>query len=176
MISFILHPWTDLKTKSEKSDQCKIQKNWCTVTVTRKNKAPRWTFTDSCKPEVRPDTREESSSPAWLAAPAMNVSDTTKVYIWRLDAWCGPTLYRKCHRNNTQGKRHNNTWLMLPGRSLFWNSKLILRIVLWRTISCWIKVACPTGLKCWYPFVYYFIDISQKRHQKIRLNNNCGPT
>ena len=42
------------------------------------NRAPRWTFTDSCKPEVRPGAQEESASPAWLAAPAMNVRDTTK--------------------------------------------------------------------------------------------------
>ena len=48
------------------------------------NRAPRWTFTDSCKPEVRPGAREESASPAWLAAPAMNARDTTKVNIWRL--------------------------------------------------------------------------------------------
>ena len=45
------------------------------------NRAPRWTFTDPCKPEVRPGAREESASPAWLAAPAMNARDTTKVYI-----------------------------------------------------------------------------------------------
>ena len=36
------------------------------------NRAPRWTFTNPCKPEVRPGAREESASPAWLAAPAMN--------------------------------------------------------------------------------------------------------
>ena len=53
------------------------------------NRAPRWTFTDPCKPEVRPGAREESASPAWLAAPAMNAHDTTKVYIWRLGTWCG---------------------------------------------------------------------------------------
>ena len=46
------------------------------------NRAPRWTFTDHCKPEVRPGAREESGSPAWLAAPAINVSDTTKVYVY----------------------------------------------------------------------------------------------
>ena len=40
------------------------------------NRAPRWTFTDPCKPEVRPGAREESASPAWLAAPAMNARDT----------------------------------------------------------------------------------------------------
>ena len=39
-------------------------------------RAPRWTFTDPCKPEVRPGAREESASPAWLAAPAMNARDT----------------------------------------------------------------------------------------------------
>ena len=42
------------------------------------NRAPRWTYTDPCKPEVRPGAREESASPAWLAAPAMNIRDTTK--------------------------------------------------------------------------------------------------
>ena len=73
------------------------------------NRAPRWTFTDPCKPEVRPGAREESASPAWLAAPAVNARDTTKVYVWRLDTGCGPTLYRKCHSHNTPGKRHNNT-------------------------------------------------------------------
>ena len=51
------------------------------------NRAPRWTFTDPCKPEVRPGTREESASLAWLAAnppPPINACDTTKVYILRL--------------------------------------------------------------------------------------------
>ena len=33
------------------------------------NRAPLRTFTDPCKPEVRPGAREESASPAWLAAP-----------------------------------------------------------------------------------------------------------
>ena len=45
------------------------------------NRAPRWTFTELCKPEVRPGAREESASPAWLAAPVMNARDTTK-YIY----------------------------------------------------------------------------------------------
>ena len=53
------------------------------------NRAPRWTFTDPCKPEVRPGALEESASSAWLAAPAMNAGDITKVYIWRLDTGCG---------------------------------------------------------------------------------------
>ena len=51
------------------------------------NRAPRWTFTDPCKPEVRPGAREESASRAWLAATAMNAPDTTKVYKWRLDTY-----------------------------------------------------------------------------------------
>ena len=42
------------------------------------NRSPRWTFTDPCKPEVRPGAREESAFPAWLAAPAMNARDTIK--------------------------------------------------------------------------------------------------
>ena len=42
------------------------------------NRAPRWTFTDPCKPEVTPGAWEESASPAGLAAPPMNASDTTK--------------------------------------------------------------------------------------------------
>ena len=45
------------------------------------NRAPRLTFTDPCKPEVRPGALEESASPAWLAAPAMNARDTTKGLI-----------------------------------------------------------------------------------------------
>ena len=75
------------------------------------NRAPRWTFTDPFKPEVRQGAREESASAAWLAAPAMNARDTTKVYIWRLHTGCGSTRYRKCHRQNRRGKRHNNTWV-----------------------------------------------------------------
>ena len=61
--------------------------------------------------QSRPGAREESASPALLAASAMNARDTTKVYIWRLDTGCGPTLYRRCHSHNTPGKRHNYTWV-----------------------------------------------------------------
>ena len=61
--------------------ECKIQKEMMHCHCGTNNRAPRWTFTDSCKPEVRPGAREESASPAWLAAPAMNARDTTKVYI-----------------------------------------------------------------------------------------------
>ena len=75
------------------------------------NRTPRWTFTDPCKPEVRPGAREESASSAWLAAPAMNTRDTKKVHIWRPDTGCGPTPHRKCHSHNTPGKKHNNTWV-----------------------------------------------------------------
>ena len=76
------------------------------------NRAPRWTFTDPCSPEVTPGAREESASPAWLAAPAMNAHDTTKgIYRGLIDTGCGPTLYRMCHSHNTPGKKHNNTWV-----------------------------------------------------------------
>ena len=43
------------------------------------NTDSRLTFTDLCKPEVRPGVQEESASPARLAAPAMNARDTKKV-------------------------------------------------------------------------------------------------
>ena len=78
------------------------------------NRTPRWTFTNPCKSKARYGARHESASPAWLTAPAMNAMnarDTTKVYIWRLDTGCGPTLYRKCYSHNTPGKRHNITWV-----------------------------------------------------------------
>ena len=78
-------------------------------------RAPRWAFTDPCKPKVRPGVREESASPAWLAAPAMNARDIMKLYIWRLDTGCGPTLYRKFHSHNTLGIRRTHSRLNPPG-------------------------------------------------------------
>ena len=137
------------------------------------NRAPRWTFTDPCKPEVRPGAREESASPAWLAAPAMNARDTTKMYIWRLDTGCGPTLYRKCHSHNTPGKRHNNTWVKpLAGNCTTRNSKKRLLLkrkrrrsdpVLWQNPLYQQEIRKPK-------------DNTHKRHQKLRLHNDCGPT
>ena len=47
-------------------------------------------------------TRGETRCPG--AASTVNARDTTKVYIWRLDTGCWPTLYRKCHSHNTPGK------------------------------------------------------------------------
>ena len=113
-----LHPQESRKGtwQHKNATKCKIQKELMHCHCGTNNRAPRWTFMDPCKPEVRPGSREESASHAWLAAPAMNARDTTKVYIWRLDTGCGPTLYRKCHSHNTPGKRHNNTWVKpLPG-------------------------------------------------------------
>ena len=103
------------------------------------NRAPRWTFTDPCKPEVRTGAREESASPAWLAAPAMKVRDTTKVYIWKLDTGCGPTLYRKCNSHNTPGKRHNNTWVE-PLEGNCTTSSTRLREQVWQ--KCKIQKNC----------------------------------
>ena len=45
------------------------------------NRAPRWTFTDPCKPEVRPGAREESASPAWLAASLEVQSMTLRTFL-----------------------------------------------------------------------------------------------
>ena len=89
------------------------------------DREPWWTFSDPCNTEVRHGARKELAAPAWLSAPAMNARDTTIVYIWRLDTGCGPTLYRKCHSQNTPGKRHTNTWvepLAAKGtRFVYWN-------------------------------------------------------
>ena len=46
------------------------------------NRARRWTFTDPCKPEVRPGAQEEEASPAWLAAPAMNMGQINTQIIF----------------------------------------------------------------------------------------------
>ena len=106
------------------------------------NRAPRWTFTDPCKPETRQGAREESASPAWPAAPAMNARDTTKVYIWMLDTGCGPTLYRNCHSHNTPGKKHNNSsGKVLPlAQILYYGTTLLHHPRGWCT-----DVITPTG-------------------------------
>ena len=83
------------------------------------NRAPRWTFTDPCEPEVRPGAREESASPAWLAAPAMNARDTTKVYIWWLDTGCGPTLYDRLSLNFL-GMFLSSFWICVQSRKKNW--------------------------------------------------------
>ena len=77
------------------------------------NRAPRWTFTDPCKPEVRPGAREESASPAWLAAPAMNACDTTKgIYgALTLDVDWHYIHVGSVTAQTHHGKRHNNTWV-----------------------------------------------------------------
>ena len=109
------------------------------------NRAPRWTFTDPCKPEVRPGAREESASPAWLAAPAMNARDKTKVYIWRLDTGCGPTLYRKCHSPQTHQEKGIIT--------LEWHNKGIITLKRNMTAKKYLwsytKFACSDRSKSW---------------------------
>ena len=66
---------------------------------------------------VRPGAREKSASPGWLASPAMNARDTTKVCIWRLDTGCkiaiprkGIIILRPLHRISF-GPR----WILSPG-------------------------------------------------------------
>ena len=125
------------------------------------NRAPRWTFTDPCKPEVRPGAREESASPAWLAAPAMNARDTTKVYIWRVDTGCGPTLYRKCHSHNTPGKRHNNTWVK-PLAGICTTSSTRQREQVWQKCNIHFssRTQCNTRQRTFYSvlnFIYILI-------------------
>ena len=126
------------------------------------NRVPRWTFTDPCKPEVRPGAREESASPAWLAAPAMNARDTTKVYTWRLDTGCGPTLYRKCHSHSTPGKRHNNTWVEpLAGNCT--TSSTRQREQVWQ--KCKIqKNWCTVTVAPTIEYHYRYIDIFKKSY------------
>ena len=124
------------------------------------NRAPRWTFTDPYKPEVRPGAREESASPARLAASAMNARDTTKVYIWTLDTGCGPTLYRKCHSHKTPGKRHNNTWVeqmetsVRPMRSLWRSYQTSLYEFSYYGIEQHMTMTLPTW-RCLFNLAYY---------------------
>ena len=106
------------------------------------NRAPWWTFTDPCKPVVRPGAREESASPAWLAAPAMNARDKTKEYIWSLDTGCGPTLYRKCHSENTPEKgiitfESNPSHMFNINVHFLWFSDV-------RECPSWCSIVCAT--------------------------------
>ena len=50
----------------------------------RRDATPCGTFTDHVKPGVRPGARYESASHTCLAAPAMNVYNTTNTYILTL--------------------------------------------------------------------------------------------
>ena len=104
------------------------------------NRVPRWTFTDPCKPEVRPGAREESASPAWLAAPAMNARDTTKVYIWRLDTGCGPTLYDrfKCVLRQTDFRWFIVIFSLPVNMTLktavnMYNGSFLLSLIIWKS-------------------------------------------
>ena len=68
------------------------------------NRAPRWTFTNPCKPEARPGAREESASPAWLDAPAMNARDRTKIV--EINQWTNAyiifaSIYTNAHPSAT---------------------------------------------------------------------------
>ena len=112
------------------------------------NRAPRWTFTDPCKPEVRPGAREESASPAWLAARTMNETQrcTQRKCIWRFDTGCGPTLYRKWHSHNTPGKRHNDTWVEPLAGNCTTSS----------TSTKWMKYKVLQDLTYWAAIIYIY--------------------
>ena len=121
------------------------------------NRTPQWTFTNPCKPDVRPGVRKESACPAWLAVPAQNARGTKKVYIWRLDTVCGLTIYRKGHNQKALGKSHNITWFE-PLAGNFTTSSTWQREQVWQKCKieknwCTVTVA-PTiehhGLKTYY--------------------------
>ena len=121
---------------------CKIQKNWCTVTVAQTIEH-HGGHSRTPANQVRPGAREDSASPAWLAASAMNARNTTKVYILRLDTGCGPTLYRKCHSHNTPGYNHN-----LPPIKLYTNPWPFYRTLPFTDL--WgVHITFATGVACW---------------------------
>ena len=65
------------------------------------NRTPRWTFTDPCKPEVRPGAREESASPAWLAAPA-RCDDLNKKTDTAYLSRCVSVMYNVLEKKRSQ--------------------------------------------------------------------------
>ena len=74
------------------------------------NKAPRCTFTNRCKPDVRPGAREESASPSWLSAPSWMPSTQERVYM---EAWhwmWTDTISEVSQLQHTR-KKNNNTWV-----------------------------------------------------------------
>ena len=73
------------------------------------NRAPRWTFTDPCKPEERPGARQKSASPAWLATPAMNARNTIKGIYGVLTLDVDRHYIGSVTATTHQEKRHNNT-------------------------------------------------------------------
>ena len=89
------------------------------------NRAPRLTFTDPCKPEVRPGAREESASPAWLAAPAMTARDTKCIYgglTMDVDGHYIGSVTATTHKE----KRHNNTRVEPLAGNIVLHCQLIL--------------------------------------------------
>ena len=135
------------------------------------NRAPRWTFTDPCKSEVRSGAREESASPAWLAAPAMNARDTTKVYKWRFDTGCGPTLYRKYHSHNAAGKRHNITWVE-PLEGNCTTSSTRQREQVWQ--KCKKHLYNRTdALSLWHQQKSTTVNIQRKVNEKKTFEDTC---
>ena len=84
------------------------------------NRAPRWTFTDPCKPEVRPGAQEESAVPAWLAALAMNGRWHNKsVYMEQLQTF---TL-KSCNLKKSSKKKRRcwlKTLLYMDMHTIWW--------------------------------------------------------
>ena len=75
------------------------------------DRAPQWTFTDPCKPEVRPGAREDSASPAWLWR-----LDTGTLCRWKLIVnWyykkSVTTVKTDTEKCDYRTDRHRKVWL-----------------------------------------------------------------
>ena len=75
------------------------------------SRAPRWTLTDPCKPEVRSGAREESASPAWLAAPAMRIAEWMLTKLGRDEV----LMARHMHKDVLA----INTWQFNSAKTIF---------------------------------------------------------
>ena len=130
--------------------KCKIQKNWCTVTVAPTIEHHGGHSRTPAKPEARPGARDESASPAWLAAPAMNARDTTKCIYGGLTLdvdrhYIGSvtsTTHQKkgiitleSNQTNPMLKRLNMSFKILNETMCFNLTLKILAILYWRSIS-----------------------------------------
>ena len=92
------------------------------------NRAPRWTFTNPCKPEVRPGAREESASPAWPAAPQWMPATQQKCIYWGLTLDVDRHYIGSVTATNTQGKMHNNTWVEPKNTNLVEDIEIMLPV------------------------------------------------
>ena len=103
--------WSNVLKELNDTFNVKYKRNWCTVTV-----APTIEHHDghSRTPANQRWEQVPGRSQRLLLGyphPPLMPSTQRKLYIWRLDTGRWPALYRKCHSNNTPGKRHNIAWV-----------------------------------------------------------------